>query len=91
MLIGDPPARPGVDALADDLDVVIAPATRRVRELGHASLGVANNSLSLPEQGVVQIVLMLALCAVILAFFRISDLRPRLGSTATKARQRVSE
>jgi membrane protease YdiL (CAAX protease family) len=59
--------------------------------LGHASLGVANNSLSLPEQGVVQIVLMLALCAVILAFFRISDLRPRLGSTATKARQRVSE
>jgi uncharacterized protein len=59
--------------------------------LGHASLGVANNSLSLPEQGLVQIVLMLALCAVILAFFRISDLRPRLGSTATKARQRVSE
>ena len=45
--------------------------------LGHASLGVANNTLSLPDQGVVQVVLTLALCALILAFFRISDLRPR--------------
>jgi membrane protease YdiL (CAAX protease family) len=45
--------------------------------LGHASLGVANNTLSLPDQGVVQVVLTLALCTLILAFFRISDLRPR--------------
>jgi membrane protease YdiL (CAAX protease family) len=45
--------------------------------LGHASLGVANNTLSLPYQGVVQVVLTLVLCALILAFFRISDLRPR--------------
>jgi len=49
--------------------------------LGHASLNVANNSLSLPDQGMVQIVLTLLLCLVILAFFRISDFRPRLGST----------
>ena len=59
--------------------------------LGHASLGVANNSLSLPDQGIVQIVLTLALCMLILAFFRVSDLRPRLGSTSSRARQRVSE
>lgn len=59
--------------------------------LGHASLGVANNSLSLPDQGIVQIVLTLALCILILAFFRVSDLRPRLGSTSSRARQRVSE
>jgi membrane protease YdiL (CAAX protease family) len=52
--------------------------------LGHASLGVANNSLSLPDQGAVHIVLTLALCMLILAFFRISDLRPRLGSTSTR-------
>jgi uncharacterized protein len=58
--------------------------------LGHASLGVANNSLSLPDQGAVQVVLTLALCMLILAFFRVSDLRPRLGSTSSKARQRVS-
>jgi membrane protease YdiL (CAAX protease family) len=59
--------------------------------LGHASLSVANNSLSLPDQGAVQIVLTLALCAAILAFFRVSDLQPRLGSTSSRARQRVSE
>jgi CAAX protease family protein len=59
--------------------------------LGHASLSVANNNLSLPDQGAVQIVLTLALCAAILAFFRVSDLQPRLGSTSSRARQRVSE
>jgi uncharacterized protein len=48
--------------------------------LGHASLSVANNSLSLPDQGVVQIVLTLALYLVILLLFRFSDLQPRLGS-----------
>lgn len=50
--------------------------------LGHASLSVANNRLSLAEQGVVQIALTLLLCLVIFAFFRVSDLRPRLGFTA---------
>lgn len=59
--------------------------------LGHASLGVANNSFSMPDQGVVQIVLTLALCVLILAFFRITDLRPRLGSTSPRIRQRVNE
>jgi len=52
--------------------------------LGHASLNVAKNSLSLPDQGVVQVVLSCALCLVILAFFRVSDLRPRL-KTPTRA------
>jgi uncharacterized protein len=47
--------------------------------LGHASLNVANNSLSLPDQGVVQVVLTCALCLVILALFQIQDLRPRLS------------
>jgi uncharacterized protein len=47
--------------------------------LGHASINVANNSLSLSDQGAVQVVLTLLLCLAILAFFRISDLRPRLG------------
>jgi membrane protease YdiL (CAAX protease family) len=47
--------------------------------LGHASLSVANNSLSLPDQGVVQVTLTLVLCLVILAFFRVTDLRPRLS------------
>ena len=47
--------------------------------LGHASLNVANNSLSLSDQGVVQVVLTLLLCLAILAFFRANDLRPRLG------------
>jgi uncharacterized protein len=52
--------------------------------LGHASLSVANDSLSLPDQGVVQIVLTLLLCVVILAFFRVTDLRPRLDFTRRK-------
>jgi uncharacterized protein len=51
--------------------------------LGHASLNVANNSLSLSDQGVVQVVLTLLLCLAILAFFRVSDLRPRLSSRTT--------
>ena len=59
--------------------------------LGHASLSVANKSLSLPDQGVVQIVLTLALCAVILAFFRITDLRSRLGARSPRLQQRVNE
>jgi membrane protease YdiL (CAAX protease family) len=46
--------------------------------LGHASLSVANNSLSLPDQGLVQIALSLLLCVAILTFFRVNDLRPRL-------------
>jgi membrane protease YdiL (CAAX protease family) len=45
--------------------------------LGHASLSVANNKLSLAEQGVVQIAITLLLCLVIFAFFRVNDLRPR--------------
>jgi uncharacterized protein len=45
--------------------------------LGHASLSVANNTLSLPDQGIIQVALTVALCALILAFFRISDLRLR--------------
>jgi membrane protease YdiL (CAAX protease family) len=57
--------------------------------LGHASLSVANNSLSLPDQGVVQIVLTLLLCVVILAFFRVNDLRPRLDRTRNKQRARL--
>lgn len=57
--------------------------------LGHASLSVANNSLSLPDQGMVQIVLTLLLCLVIVAFFRISDLRPRLGSTVKQEGRRL--
>jgi membrane protease YdiL (CAAX protease family) len=59
--------------------------------LAHASLGVANNSFSLAYQGVVQIVLTFALCVLILAFFRITDLRPRLGSRSPRVRQRVNE
>lgn len=55
--------------------------------LGHASLGVANNTLSLPDQGVVQVVLTLALCALILAFFRISDLRRRTLKRAKDSKQ----
>jgi uncharacterized protein len=47
--------------------------------LGHASLSVANTRLSLPDQGVVQIALTLLLCLVILAFFRVNDLQPRLS------------
>ena len=62
-----------------------------VAVLGHASLSVANNSLSLPDQGVIQIVLTLALCALILAFFRITDLRSRLGARSPRIQQRVNE
>ncbi|HEU4909047.1 MAG TPA: type II CAAX endopeptidase family protein [Propionibacteriaceae bacterium] len=47
--------------------------------LGHASINVVNNSLSVSDQGVVQVVLTLLLCLAILAFFRGNDLRPRLG------------
>ena len=47
--------------------------------LGHASINVADSSLSFSDQGVVQVVLTLLLCFAILAFFRVSDLRPRLG------------
>ena len=45
--------------------------------LAHASQAVANNSLSLPDQGIVQIGLTIALCTAILVFFRFDDLRPR--------------
>jgi membrane protease YdiL (CAAX protease family) len=55
-----------------------------IAALGHASLNVANNSLSLPDQGVVQIALTLLLCVVILAFFRVTDLRPRLDFARRK-------
>jgi membrane protease YdiL (CAAX protease family) len=55
--------------------------------LGHASLSVANNSLSLPDQGLVQIGLTLLLCVAILAFFRINDFRPRL-TTKVRAEDR---
>jgi membrane protease YdiL (CAAX protease family) len=48
--------------------------------LGHASINVADNSLSLSDQGIVPVVLTLLLCLAILAFFRVNDLRPRLGS-----------
>jgi uncharacterized protein len=44
--------------------------------LGHASLTVANNNLSLADQGVVQVVLTFVLCLAILGFFR-----PRLIET----------
>jgi uncharacterized protein len=50
--------------------------------LGHASINVANSSLSLSDQGVVQVVLTLLMCLAILAFFRVSDLRSRLGFRA---------
>jgi len=55
--------------------------------LGHASLSVANNSLSLPDQGLVQIGLTLLLCVAILAFFRVNDFRPRL-TTKVRAEDR---
>jgi membrane protease YdiL (CAAX protease family) len=48
-----------------------------VAVLGHASLNVANNTLSLNEQGFVQVAIALACCGMILTFFRINDLRPR--------------
>jgi membrane protease YdiL (CAAX protease family) len=57
--------------------------------LGHASLSVANNSLSLPDQGLVQIALTLLLCAAIFAFFRIDDLRPRLAMKVREQDRRL--
>jgi uncharacterized protein len=53
--------------------------------LGHASQAVANNSLSLPDQGIVQIGVTIAVCTAILIFFRLDDLRPR-RSTAQRTR-----
>jgi membrane protease YdiL (CAAX protease family) len=61
--------------------------------LGHASLSVANNSLSLPQQGMVQIGVTFASCALILAFFRVADLRPRWAlnvSEPSTARTRLT-
>jgi hypothetical protein len=45
--------------------------------LGHASMSVANNVLSLHEQGVTQVLLTFALCVLIISAFRATDLRPR--------------
>jgi membrane protease YdiL (CAAX protease family) len=45
--------------------------------LGHASLNVANTTLSLSEQGIVQVAITLACCGMILAFFGVNNLRPR--------------
>jgi membrane protease YdiL (CAAX protease family) len=55
--------------------------------LGHASLNVANNTLSLTDQGVEQVALSLALCAMILVFFRFDDLRPRMGRSSLQIRR----
>jgi membrane protease YdiL (CAAX protease family) len=57
--------------------------------LGHASLSVADTSLSLPDQGIVQVVLTMLLCVLILAFFRVNDLRPRLDFTRRKQGARL--
>jgi membrane protease YdiL (CAAX protease family) len=57
--------------------------------LGHASLSVANNRLSLPDQGVVQVVLTCALCLVILALFQIQDLRPRRSLRRRRRRRKT--
>ncbi|HEY6812237.1 MAG TPA: type II CAAX endopeptidase family protein [Propionibacteriaceae bacterium] len=57
--------------------------------LGHASLSVANNSLSMPDQGLVQIALTLLLCVAIFAFFRIDDLRPRLAMKVREQDRRL--
>jgi uncharacterized protein len=58
--------------------------------LGHASLSVANNSLSLADQGIVQVALTAALCALILAFFRPTDLRPRHRSARRPSDRQAS-
>jgi exopolyphosphatase/guanosine-5'-triphosphate,3'-diphosphate pyrophosphatase len=42
-LTGDPPARPDVDALAEDLEAMLAPAARRVQELGQFDLAVGTS------------------------------------------------
>jgi membrane protease YdiL (CAAX protease family) len=54
--------------------------------LGHASLNVAN-TLSLTDQGIGQVALTLALSAMILAFFRFDDLRPRMGRSSLRIRR----
>jgi membrane protease YdiL (CAAX protease family) len=51
--------------------------------LGHASLNVANHTLSSTEQGIAQVALTLVLCAMILAFFRFDDLLPRRRRVVT--------
>jgi uncharacterized protein len=58
-----------------------------VAVLGHASLNVANIAFSLPDQGIIQIALTLALCALILAFFRFNDLQPRMGRSSLGIRR----
>ena len=58
-----------------------------VAVLGHASLNVANNILSLTDQGLAQVALTLVLCAMILAFFRFDDLRPRMGRASLPIRR----
>jgi uncharacterized protein len=58
-----------------------------VAVLGHASLNVANNTLSFTDQGIAQVALTLALCAMILAFFRFDDLRPRMGGSSLRIRR----
>jgi uncharacterized protein len=55
--------------------------------LGHASLNVANNTLSLTDQGLAEVALILALFAMILAFFRFDDLRPRMGRSELRIRR----
>jgi exopolyphosphatase/guanosine-5'-triphosphate,3'-diphosphate pyrophosphatase len=42
-LTGDPPARPDVDALAEELDAMMAPAARQIRELGQFELAVGTS------------------------------------------------
>jgi membrane protease YdiL (CAAX protease family) len=51
--------------------------------LGHASLNLANNTLSFTQQGIAQGALTLVLCAMILAFFRFDDLLPRRRRVVT--------
>jgi membrane protease YdiL (CAAX protease family) len=59
--------------------------------LGHASLNVANNALSLPNQGILQVALALVSCLVILVFFRAYDLRPRLARKSDDKDLRLHE
>lgn len=42
-LTGDPPARQELDALAEELDAVLAPAARQARELGRPELAVGTS------------------------------------------------
>jgi membrane protease YdiL (CAAX protease family) len=55
--------------------------------LGHASLNVSNNTFSLTDQGLAQVALTFAACAMILAFFRVEDLRPRMGRSSLRIRR----